>query len=130
MGPIFTSPAGRIRLLSLTAFTTSIGLSCARQQLVGIDVHHDLAVLSAEGRRNLRALDDRDLIADLELRVVVQLRLVQPLALTVTRHTGRLEASNFSTTGGSVPGGRRFRSASARLEIWVTSASALVPGWK
>ena len=48
----------------------------------------------------------------------------------MTRHTGRLEASNFSTTGGSVPGGRRFKSASARLDNCVTSASALVPGWK
>ena len=50
--------------------------------------------------------------------------------MSVIRQTGRLEASNFCTIGGSVPGGRRFRSAIARLEISVTSESAFVPGWK
>jgi ABC-type transport system involved in cytochrome bd biosynthesis fused ATPase/permease subunit len=46
------------------------------------------------------------------------------------RQTGRLDASNFSTTGGSVPGGSRRRLAIARLVMLVTSESAFVPGWK
>ena len=54
----------------------------------------------------------------------------RPSPFSVMRQTGRLEASNFSTTGGSVPGGRRRRLAIARLEMVVTAESALVPGWK
>src|ERR1700744_1314469 len=53
-----------------------------------------------------------------------------PSPFKVIRQTGRLEASNFSTTGGSVPGGNRRRFAIARLEIVVTAESGLVPGWK
>ena len=52
-----------------------------------------------------------------------------PSPPSVIRHTGRLEASNFWTIGGSVPGGSRRRSAIARFEISLTSESALVPGW-
>ena len=48
----------------------------------------------------------------------------------MTRQTGRLEASDFSTTGGSVPGGSLRSCAMARLEIVVTAESELVPGWK
>ena len=53
-----------------------------------------------------------------------------PSPLSVIRQTGRLEASNFSTTGGSVPGGKRRRLAIARLEMVVTAESGFVPGWK
>jgi hypothetical protein len=53
-----------------------------------------------------------------------------PWPLKVTRQTGRLEASNFSPTGGSVPGGRRRNCAIARLEMVVTADSGLVPCWK
>jgi hypothetical protein len=53
-----------------------------------------------------------------------------PSPLSVMRQTGRLEASNFSTTGGSVPGGSLRRFAIARFEIVVTAESAFVPGWK
>jgi ABC-type transport system involved in cytochrome bd biosynthesis fused ATPase/permease subunit len=48
----------------------------------------------------------------------------------VIRQTGSDEASNLSTTGGSVPGGSRRRLAIARFEMLVTAESALVPGWK
>ena len=53
-----------------------------------------------------------------------------PLPLRVTRQTGRLEASNFSTTGGRVPGGSLRSCAMARFEMLVSAASASVPGWK
>ena len=53
---------------------------------------------------------------------------VSPSPLSVMRATGRLDASNFCTIGGSVPGGSRRRSAMARFEISLTSASAFVPG--
>ena len=43
------------------------------------------------------------------------------------RQTGRLDASNFKTTGGSVPGGKRRKSAIARFEMVLKSASAFVP---
>ncbi len=46
------------------------------------------------------------------------------------RQTGRLEASNFNTTGGSVPGGSFRKSAMARLAMLVTAESELKPGWK
>ncbi len=52
-----------------------------RLQLRRIDVHHDLAVLAAEGRRHRRARHAGELVADGELPEVAQLRLVEPLAL-------------------------------------------------
>ena len=55
---------------------------------------------------------------------------VRPSPLSVISATGRLDASNFCTIGGSVPGGSRRRSAMARFAISLTSASAFVPGWK
>src|SRR6185437_1126338 len=54
----------------------------------------------------------------------------RPSPFSVMSATGRLDASNFCTIGGSVPGGSRRRSAIARFEISLTSESALVPGWK
>src|SRR5689334_24047683 len=55
---------------------------------------------------------------------------VSPLPLNVTRQTGMLEASNFRTTGGSVPCGRRPSCAVDRFEMVVTAESAFEPGWK
>ena len=52
-----------------------------RQQLEGIDVDHRLPVLAAEHRGNFSAVDDRNLIADLELRQIVKLGFGQALAL-------------------------------------------------
>jgi hypothetical protein len=46
----------------------------------------------------------------------------------VIKHTGKLEASNFNTTGGNVPGGKRRKLAEARLAMVVTAESGLVPG--
>src|SRR4051794_18992422 len=53
-----------------------------------------------------------------------------PLPCTVTRHTGRLDASNFNVIGGSVPGGRRRSWAYARFEMLDAAESGSVPGWK
>jgi hypothetical protein len=55
---------------------------------------------------------------------------LSPSPFNVIRQTGRLDASNFCTIGGSVPGGSRRRSAIARFEISLTSESASLPGWK
>ncbi len=44
----------------------------------------------------------------------------------VTRQTGRLDASDFSTTGGNVPGGKSFMSETARFAMVAASISALV----
>ena len=44
----------------------------------------------------------------------------------VTRHTGRLDASDLSTTGGKVPGGKSFMSDTARFAMVAASMSALV----
>jgi hypothetical protein len=52
---------------------------------------------------------------------------VIPSPFIVTRQTGRLEASDFNTTGGSVPGGRSFMSETARLAMVAASISAFVP---
>ena len=62
--------------------------------MIGIDIDHRLAVLAAEHAGNLGALHHRDLVADLELRQVVKLRLVQSLALhgdQADRQTGGVE---------------------------------------
>ena len=53
----------------------------AREQLVGVDIDHDLAVLAAERRRDFGAMHDRDLIANLELGQIVELGFVQTFAL-------------------------------------------------
>src|SRR5688572_31166 len=55
---------------------------------------------------------------------------LRPSPFNVIRQTGSEDASNFSTTGGSVPGGKRRRLAIARFEMLVTAESELVPGWK
>ena len=74
-----TSPAGRIRLLLLTALDHVHHAQLPREQLVGIDVDHRLPVLAAEHRRDFGAFHYRDLIAYLKLREIVKLRLVQAL---------------------------------------------------
>ena len=53
---------------------------------------------------------------------------LSPSPFKVMRHTGRLDASNFSTTGGRVPGGRRRRLAIARFAKLVTAESGSTPG--
>ena len=55
------------------------GTQLARTQLVGINIDHDLAVFAAKRRRNLRSLHHRDLITNLELSVIVELRFVEAL---------------------------------------------------
>ncbi len=99
-------------------------------QLQRIHVNHDLAVPAAIGRRNGGAGNAGNLISNLELQVVVKLRLAQPLAFHGQQANGQARGVHLITTGGSVPCGRRRKSAMARLEIWVTSALASVPGWK
>ena len=90
-----------------------------RFELVRIGVDHDLAVSAAERLRHAGARHAGDLVANLELRQVAKLRLVQALRpLNVTRQTGRLEASNFSTTGGSVPGGKPAQIAPSPDSKW------------
>ena len=56
----------------------------------------------------------------------LRLPSVIPSPFIVTRHTGRLDASDLSTTGGSVPGGRSFMSETAKLAMVAASISAFV----
>src|SRR5258708_40377595 len=53
-----------------------------------------------------------------------------PSPFKVIKQTGKLDASNFNTTGGNVPGGSFRKLAIARLAILVTAESELKPGWK
>ena len=55
---------------------------------------------------------------------------LRPSPFKVIRHTGRLAASNFNTSGGRVPGGSLLRFAIARLLMAVAAESPLAPGWK
>ncbi len=52
-----------------------------RLQFQRVDVDHDLPVLAAVGRRHRSAGNARDLIANLKLQIVVELRFVEPLAI-------------------------------------------------
>jgi multidrug efflux pump subunit AcrB len=52
----------------------------------------------------------------------------KPLPFKVIRQTGKLDASNCKTTGGSVPGGNFRKSAIAKFAILVTAESGLKPG--
>src|SRR6185437_878275 len=101
------------------------GTEVVSLQLKRVDIDHDLAVFASEGRRHRGSRYSRQLVTHRKLprsRSWVSLR---PCPFNVIRHTGRLDASNFSTTGGSVPGGKRRRLAMARFEIMVTSESGL-----
>ena len=71
-------------------------------QLEGIDVHHDLAVLAPEGRRNFRTLHHSDLIADRELPHVVKLGLIQAVAFEgyqANRKARGIELQNYRGQG-------------------------------
>ena len=48
----------------------------------------------------------------------------------MTRQTGKLDASNRNTTGGSVPAGSRRKSAIARFAMLLSAAFESVPGLK
>ena len=50
------------------------------REFIRIDVNHDLSILASKRRRNLRSLDDRDLVANRELADVVKLRLIEPFS--------------------------------------------------
>ena len=52
----------------------------ARLERLAVGVHHDLAVLAAEGRRHRRARHRRQLVADVVLRLVAELRFREALA--------------------------------------------------
>ena len=65
MGPILTSPAGRIRLLSLTVRTTSITTEMVSFQLKRINVNHDLPIASAKRLRHGCSRHTGDLVAHL-----------------------------------------------------------------
>ena len=115
---MFTSPAGRIRLLSFTVRTTSITESCTGVEFQRIDIDHDLPIAAAERLRHRSAGNAGDLVAHVVLAQDRAARVsFSPCPFSVIRQTGRLDASNLSTTGGSVPGGSRRRSAIARFEI-------------
>ena len=89
-----------------------------RLQVNGIHIDLDLAVLAPKRLGHRGAWHICDLIAHRELPEVVQLSFVQSRAPSMRiRHTGKLDASNFRTTGGRVPGGRRRNCAIARFEI-------------
>ena len=53
-----------------------------------------------------------------------------PRPFSVIRHTGRLDASNFSTTGGSVPGGKPSQIGHRQIRDVAHGRIAFVPGWK
>ena len=62
-------------------------------------------------------------------RIEILLLKQQRAAVTLNgRQTGNDDASNFSTTGGNVPEGRRRSCAIARFEMVDTAESALLPG--
>src|SRR5215469_4896024 len=73
-------------------------------QLVGIDVHHDLAVLSPERRRNLRAFYDGNLVADGKLPDVVKLRLGEILAFQRDQADGKTGSVEFQYDRGQGSG--------------------------
>ena len=94
----------------------------ARLELQRIDVDLNLAVGSAVRLRHRRALNVGDLVAHLKLRQILEPVSFSPWPFSVTRQTGCVDAVMPSTTGGSVPGGRRRRSAIARLAMLLNAA--------
>ena len=68
-----------------------------RFQLHRVDVNHHLAIRAAIGLRHRRALHAGYLVADVELGVVLQLRLIQPFPFhrdQADRQVGRIEAQH------------------------------------
>ena len=98
-----------------------------RLQLQRIDVDLNLAIACRHRAAAPMRRDIGDLVAHLELRQVLELRLVQALAFERDQ-ADRLAGSVMpSTTGGSVPGGNRRRSAIARLEMLLSAALGRCP---
>ena len=96
----------------------------------GIDVYLNLAVSAPVRLRHRRALDVGYLVAHLKLRDVFELRFVKALAFQRNQANRLAGASIPSTTGGNVPGGRRRKSAIARLAMLLSAAFGSVPGLK
>ena len=70
-----------------------------RLQLQRIHVHHDLAVFPAVGRRHRGAGNARDLVANLKLQIIVQLRFVEPLAIHREQANGKTRSVHFHHHG-------------------------------
>ena len=81
-----------------------------RQKLEWIDVNHRLPVFAAEYGRDLRAVDDGNLIADLELRQIVKLGFGEPLALYRDQGDGKTGGVEFQHQ-------RRQRAGRQALEV-------------
>ena len=92
--PIFAVPAGNVRFCVLTALTTSSGVKTSGQQLVRIDIDHDLPVFAAGRGRQRHAGDRRQLLAHAVDAVIVELLLVQAVGAEAElkhRHARRVE---------------------------------------
>ena len=101
-----------------------------RLQLYRVDVELNLPVLASEGLRHRRTRHIRNLVTNIELSQVMQLRFIKSLAFQryqAYRQAGGIELQHH---GGSVPCGSRRKSAMARFAISLTAASGSVPGWK
>ena len=81
VGPILDVARGQNQIAVVDRIDHVHEAQLAREQFVGIDVDHRLAVLAAEHRRNFGAFHHRDLIANLELRQIVKLRFGESLAV-------------------------------------------------
>ena len=123
-----TSPAGKIRLASFTILTTSIGLNWRRLQLHRIDIELDLAILAPERLRYRSAGHIRDLVANVELPLVMELRFVQPLALERHQADRQTRSIELQHDGRQRALRQTAQIAIARLAISLTAASGSVPG--
>ncbi len=70
-----------------------------RLQLQRIDVDHDLAIFPAVGRRHRGARDTGNLVANLELQIIVQLSFVESLAIYGEQANGKARSIHLHDDG-------------------------------
>ena len=75
-------------------------------ELEGIGIDHDLPVAAAEGLRHGGAGHARDLVADVELGEVAELRFVEALAFEGDQADGKARGVELQNDGGQGAGGK------------------------
>src|ERR1700761_7428030 len=79
-GPDFHITGGKDEVRAVHGADDIHQAQVARHELVRVYVNHDLPILAAEWRRYFGAFDNRDLVSNRKLRVIVKLGLAESLA--------------------------------------------------
>ena len=125
--PIFAVPEGSVRFWVLTALTTSKGVRPRGQQLLGVDIDHDLPVLASGRRRQRDAGDRSQLLAHPVDAVIVELLFVQAVRIEADLQNRNARCIELHNDRRLDPGrhqrtncvGRRYDLRNREVEIYI-----------